>query len=217
MLNAAARRATTRPIRPIPTMPMVAPVSSRPSSWVGRQVVHSPARSAARASKRRRAHASNSANARSAVASVRTPGVCPTGMVLALSAGRSRLSTPTAMFETTRSEERASRSATSTLSVSIVRSPSARAAPDISSSGEGGPSPGHTSRVQTRARRARPSPGSSRVTKTRGRSVIDTRHAPVVPQRTLGATPPGVAHDAHPPGGSDRTQTGVTVLACLPF
>ena len=46
----------------------------------------------------RRASASSSANARSAVASVSTSGVLPTGMPRAAAASRSMLSVPTAMF-----------------------------------------------------------------------------------------------------------------------
>ena len=66
-------------MRPKPTIPTVAPCRSRPSSSPGSQVRHSPARTKASPSARRRAIPSISASARSAVDSVSTPGVLPTG------------------------------------------------------------------------------------------------------------------------------------------
>ncbi len=80
-----------------------------------------PRRSAAR----RRAAAQRS---RSAVASVSTPGVLPTGMPRRAHSSRSMLSVPTAMFEIARIDGQASSSSASTRSVSRQSSPSASAA-----------------------------------------------------------------------------------------
>ena len=93
--NPSARRATAEPIRPIPTMPSVAPLNSSPSRKSGSQL-QPPPRIARSASGSRRAALSISAHARSAVASVSTPGVLPTGTPRSLAAARSTLSTPTA-------------------------------------------------------------------------------------------------------------------------
>ncbi len=80
MPNALARAATAWPIRPKPTTARRAPRSSRPSQPRGSHVCQSPSRTARSASGSRRAAASSSAIARSAVASVSTSGVTPTGM-----------------------------------------------------------------------------------------------------------------------------------------
>ena len=64
-------------------IPSVAPCTSRPSSAAGSQrcsKLQRPSRTKRSASTMRRAAASSSPNARSAVVSTRTPGVCPTGM-----------------------------------------------------------------------------------------------------------------------------------------
>ena len=67
--------ATRVPIRPSPTIPTTAPLSSRPSSCPGSQPAQRPARTSRSASPRRRAAASISATASSAVAFVSTSGV----------------------------------------------------------------------------------------------------------------------------------------------
>ena len=92
----SSRRATALPIRPIPTIPTVVSCRSRPSMKSGPQVVHSPRRTSASPSVSPRAMPSMSATARSAVLSVSTSGVCPTGIPRAVAASRSTLSTPTA-------------------------------------------------------------------------------------------------------------------------
>ena len=96
MSNPEARRATARPIRPSPTIPSVAPLTAAPRYCPGSHVSQSPSRTAAIASGSLRAAASSSANVRSAVASVSTSGVLPTGMPRAEAASRSTLSYPTA-------------------------------------------------------------------------------------------------------------------------
>ena len=85
--------ATARPIRPKPTIPSVAPwtVGAEEAPGLPGQPV-AAARTAAIASGSLRAAASSSANARSAVASVSTSGVLPTGMPRAAAASRSMLS-----------------------------------------------------------------------------------------------------------------------------
>jgi len=92
----STRLATARPMRPKPTMPTVASCRSRPSMRAGSQVSHSPWRTAPSPSSSRREMPSISARARSAVVSVSTPGVLPTGMPRSVAASRSTLSTPTA-------------------------------------------------------------------------------------------------------------------------
>ena len=92
MSNPDARRATARPIRPNPMIPSVAPNTAAPKYCPGSQVSQSPSRTAAIASGSLRAAASRSANVRSAVASVSTSGVLPTGMPRAAVASRSMLS-----------------------------------------------------------------------------------------------------------------------------
>ena len=82
-----ARRATAVPMAPMPTMPSVAPATARPSSCVGPHTVHPPLRTRRSPSPRRRAAASSRAKARSAVASVSTPGVLVSTTRRALAAG----------------------------------------------------------------------------------------------------------------------------------
>ena len=83
-----ARRATAWPIRPKPTIPIVAPWTSGPE-----QQQRAPGLPAARRGRsgrppgRRRAAAMSSAQARSAVVSVRTPGVLPTATPRRVHAG----------------------------------------------------------------------------------------------------------------------------------
>src|ERR687884_484776 len=72
--NASARRATARPIAPRPTTPSVFPASPRPSR---KNMLHDhlwPARTSRSPSPRRRVTIRMRAVARSAVASVSTPG-----------------------------------------------------------------------------------------------------------------------------------------------
>jgi hypothetical protein len=73
-------------------MPSVAPYTSVPSSRVGLHVRHFPARTKASASATRRARPMSSAKAKSAVVSVRTPGVLPTAIRRAVQAATSMLS-----------------------------------------------------------------------------------------------------------------------------
>jgi len=80
MPNPAARRATARPMRPKPTMPRVFPDTSRPRNRKGAQSLNFPSRTLLSPSTTRRATARMSVKARSAVASVSTPGVLETGM-----------------------------------------------------------------------------------------------------------------------------------------
>ena len=72
------RRATATPIRPIPTMPSVLPVTSAPIMWVGRHPVQRPARTSRSPSPARRAAISSRVIAVSAVVSVSTRGVLVT-------------------------------------------------------------------------------------------------------------------------------------------
>ena len=82
----------------------------------------------------RRAAASISASAMSAVVSSSTSGVFPTGIPRAVAASRSTLSTPTAKFEIARRCGHASIWAASMRSASIVRRPSASRACSVSCS-----------------------------------------------------------------------------------
>ncbi len=84
-----ARRATAEPIRPMPTMPSVAPCTSAPRNWSQAQRPHLPSRSQRSDSVTRRAVAISSAQAMSAVASVSTSGVLVTGMPRAVQAATS--------------------------------------------------------------------------------------------------------------------------------
>ena len=93
--NPTARRATARPIRPNPTIPKVAPARSAPSMKLGPQVFQRPDFTPSAPSTIRRPAASSRAKVMSAVASVKTPGVFPTGMPRALAAATSTLSMPT--------------------------------------------------------------------------------------------------------------------------
>ena len=115
MPKPSARRATASPIRPRPTIPSVAPGEVRAEP--GRGLPRAPARPrapAAAPSGIRRASASSSAKARSAVASVSTSGVLPTGMPRSAAASRSMLSVPTAMFAIAFRSGQASSSSAST-------------------------------------------------------------------------------------------------------
>src|SRR4051794_16257317 len=148
-------------------MPSVAPARSAPRSPAGSHVFHSPPRTAAAPGTIRRARASRSANARSAVASVSTSGVLPTGIPRAAAASTSMLSVPTAMFAIARRRGAASSTAASTRSVTSVRRPSTSRARATRSSWAGGMSPGHSSTSCSARRRSSASNGSARVTNTR--------------------------------------------------
>src|SRR5689334_24776877 len=108
-----------------------------------------------------------SAMARSAVASVSTPGVLPTATLRSAAASRSMLSVPTARLATARTLGAASKSAASTRSVSIVRRASLPAAFSRKASGGGGDGSGQTSTSCAARRRSSAGNGSSRVTSTR--------------------------------------------------
>ena len=102
----------------------------------------------------RRAAAISSAQARSAVVSVRTPGVLPTGIPRRVQAATSMLSKPTAKLLTTFSRgPAASSNSSSTRSVSRVRIPSQPATRRSSSSRGGGSSSSQTSASQAAADR----------------------------------------------------------------
>ncbi len=78
--NPCSRRATAWPMRPPPTRSTVAPCRSRPSRKAGSHVSQSPARTAAsRLRQSPEARRASGPAARSAVASVSTPGCCPPG------------------------------------------------------------------------------------------------------------------------------------------
>ena len=89
-------RAYATPMRPAPTMPTVLPWSRLPMKRSGSQPLYLPPRMKTSASTTRRAAASVSAQASSAVVSVSTPGVLPTGMPCRVAAGTSTLLYPTA-------------------------------------------------------------------------------------------------------------------------
>ena len=80
MPKPSPRRATASPISPGPTIPSVAPWTSWPSQPAGSHVHHSPLRTEPADSTIRRETARIRAKARSAVVSVRTPGVLPTAI-----------------------------------------------------------------------------------------------------------------------------------------
>jgi hypothetical protein len=86
MPKPCARRATAWPMRPKPTMPRVLPAMSPPSSIIGSQPLYLPARMNVSPSTTRRADASSRAQVKSAVESVRTPGVFTTTTPRALHA-----------------------------------------------------------------------------------------------------------------------------------
>ena len=173
--NPCARRAIAWPMAPNPTMPRVEPNTSMPAIWVGVQVLHSPSLTYSAASTTRRAEDRMSAQAMSAVVSVRTPGVLPTGIPRAVQAATSTLSTPTAIWETTLSCSPAA-SRTSASIVSVIRQTRASTPTTRSSSWSrvGGKSTGQTSRSKagSSTSSANPLPGSTRVTNTRYGAVI---------------------------------------------
>src|ERR1700730_5833444 len=108
------------------------------------------------------------ANARSAVVSVRTPGVWPTGIPARVAAGRSTLSTPTArLLMATRRGSVAMVSA-SKRSETMLRTASARASRLSSSSWTGGRSSSHNSTRAAWARRRNAGWAMGRVTKILG-------------------------------------------------
>ncbi len=95
-----ARRATAWPIRPKPTMPIVLWCTSCPSIISGPQIHGVPARRNRSPSPTRRAAVMSSANAVSAVVSVRTSGVLVAMTPAAVQSGSETLSKPTAWFAT---------------------------------------------------------------------------------------------------------------------
>src|SRR3954454_25249957 len=125
MPKPAARRATARPIRPNPTTPIVLWCTSWPSIISGPQIHGVPSRRNRSPSPTRRAAARISANAVSAVVSVRTSGVLVASTPAAVQSGTFTLSNPTAWFATIFScSPAAESSSASTFSVSIVMSAS---------------------------------------------------------------------------------------------
>ena len=126
-------------MRPKPTMPIVLWCTSWPSIISGPQIHGVRARRNRSPSPTRRAAAISSANAVSAVVSVRTSGVFVASTPAAVHAATSMLSNPTAWFATIFSCGPAlSRNSPSTFSVSIVMIAS-RPATTFSSSSRGMP------------------------------------------------------------------------------
>ena len=88
-----ARRATALPMRPMPTMPRVLPLTLWPSMPVTVRPFQAPLRTRRSASAKRRQAAMTSPKARSAVSSVTAPGVLLISMPRAASAFTSIIST----------------------------------------------------------------------------------------------------------------------------
>ena len=106
MSNAAARRASSRPIRPKPTTPRVLPLSSAPRRPALSQT---PAFICASARATERARVSIRAQACSATLTLVAPGAFSTSTPRALAASRSTLSTPVPARATTRRRGAAAR------------------------------------------------------------------------------------------------------------
>ena len=122
-------------------MPSVAPRSCRPSSWRGAQPVQRSARTKRSPAPSWRAVARISAQARSAVASVNTPGVLVARMLRCVQAARSMLSKPTAKLATTRNwSPAASSSSSSIFSLNMAITALASATRRSSSARSGGSS-----------------------------------------------------------------------------
>ena len=168
MPSARARRATSRPIPPIPIMPSIAPDRSRPRRTSGPQVFHSPDRTKRSPSTTRRAAANSSAIVYSAVVALSTPGVRVTRTMRRLAATTSMLSKPVAMLLTTSKRVALSSSSSSMRSDSRVSTPSLRATSCTSSSRPGGSALPQTAISALSASWSSASPGRWRVTNTRG-------------------------------------------------
>ena len=96
------RAATACPMGPSPIRPTVAPLRSVPRSKLGFQPsFQAPDRISASPSATRRPTPNMSASVRSAVLSVKTPGVCPTMTPCSAAASTSMWSTPTETVEIT--------------------------------------------------------------------------------------------------------------------
>ena len=108
-------------------MPSVFPSSDVPRSSVGFQPSHAPSGASASPSRIRRATARISAQVRSAVASVRTPGVFVTTIPRSRQAARSMWSVPTEQLATIRRLRRAARTSAVTRSRGVGRNASATA------------------------------------------------------------------------------------------
>src|SRR5215213_8344832 len=161
------------PIRPKPIRPRVVPWRSTPSRVIGPQVFHFPSCTYRSASGMRRATAIISAKAKSAVASVSTSGVFPTGILRAVAALTSMLSKPTAWLLITFSCGPASSIISpSILSVSKHNKPSTPRTCSSNSSQVGGNSFGHRSTSQNSRTISKPFSGMARVTKTFGFDIV---------------------------------------------
>src|SRR6266542_4363641 len=156
--NAAARRATRLPTRPMPTRPRVLPCSSRPMSFPR---VHSPRRTLASAVTTLRNRDRASASACSAAAVTLPVGALTTYTPRDVAAGTSMLSTPTPARPTIWSFGAASSSDAVTFVSLRTTSPSASASCVRSSSGPDGVRTSQRSR-----RRASPSAASGSATTT---------------------------------------------------
>ena len=187
-----ARRATARPMRPIPTMPSVIPVTEAPSICVGPQPCHAPARTRRSPSPMRRATARIRAIVRSAVASVSTPGVLVTTMPASRAASRSMWSTPAPKLATIPARRGVADSSSAVMrSVTVISSPSAVRRASASSAGVRARSSG-LSRASTRpASRSSTGAGRRRVTTTRAVRITGARWPrPSPPWRPPGAPRP---------------------------
>ena len=168
-----ARSATARPMRPNPTMPSVLPATRVPSSCVGRHPLQLPARTMRSPSPARRAVASRSVIARSAVSSVRTSGVLVTTMPAARAAPRSMCPKPAPKFARIRARRGCdTRSAALTPSVIVQSTPSAPRNACASDAGVDGTSVALSSTSNSAASCRSTGSGRRRVTTTRGRAVM---------------------------------------------
>ncbi len=168
---AAARRATSWPIRPMPTMPSVRPPTSSPRSSTGCQPRHCPERTRRSPSPARRALISSSIMARSAVGAVTAPGVLVTAISASAAAARSIWFTPAPKFARIRQRgastaENTSREKTSP---SEGRMASYSVSASASSAGRVGPALSRIVRSNSTPARSWTAAGSGLVINRRGR------------------------------------------------
>src|ERR1035437_2464936 len=149
-------------------MPRVAPVISAPSNCSGCQPVHRCSRTSRSPSPRRRATASISVKAMSAVVSVSTPGVFVTGIFRVVAAATSMLLKPTPKFATTFKPWQLSSSSASTPSRMLQSSASRPFKPAMISALVATRSSECQTRSVSRSRRSITAGGIRRVRKTFG-------------------------------------------------
>src|SRR6266540_2805330 len=168
-----ARRAMAWPIRPNPTMPKTRPLTSCPSIIRGPQIHGSRRRRNRSPSATRLAAAISSAQAVSAVVSVRTSGVFEHSTPRRVHAATSMLSNPTAKLATIASWSPAtSRNSSSTLSVSSVTAPTFALMSARSCSRGMAPSPSYRVMSHLLAILSSAGLGSTRVTSTGQRALL---------------------------------------------